>query len=118
LVDGREVASEAAFGLFWEAFPPGRKKGRGGAADVFIAIATGNHANRRATPQAMVDGARRYAASHPDPKYVPLPKTWLNDGRWDDDVTGSDADAAQAQQDLEDAIAQVRAEEEAAACRR
>lgn len=34
----------------------------------------------------MVDGARRYAASQPNPQYVPLPKTWLNDGRWADDV--------------------------------
>jgi hypothetical protein len=65
----------------------------------------------------MVDGVRRYAATQPDPRYVPLPKTWLNDGRWADDVAQRDPDA-RAQHDLEDAIVQLRAEEEVAAWRR
>jgi hypothetical protein len=45
----------------------------GKAGDVFRAIG----ATRRATVQQMVDDARRYATTSPDPKYVPLKV-----GRW------------------------------------
>jgi hypothetical protein len=60
----------------------------------------------------MVDAARRYAATRPNPEFVPLPKTWLNDGRWGDDVGQSKLTPDASQHDLEDAIASVRAEEE------
>jgi hypothetical protein len=37
---------------------------------------------------AIVEGARRYAASGdlPEPKFIPHPMTWLNQGRWEDEV--------------------------------
>ena len=118
LLDGQAVNLKFAFDIFWRVFPVGRKKGAGGAADLFSAIATGKHPKRQATVQEMVDCARRYAARRPDPTYVPLPKTWLNDGRWADDVDEhGDADAARARHELEGAIAQLRAEE-AVECRR
>ena len=111
--DGQPTTVEQAFDVLWAAYPLGRKRDRGGALDTFKEIVTGKHRKRsKATVQEIVDGARRYAASHPDPKYVPLPTNWLNGGRWADDVAGSGDDAAvQAQSDLEDAVRQVRVEE-------
>jgi hypothetical protein len=74
------------FETFWAAFPAGRKQGKGDAADLFQRIVTGKHKKLKASTLALIDGARRYAASKPDPDYVPLPSTWLNQGRWLDDT--------------------------------
>jgi len=78
---------EAAFEDFWTAFPNGRKRGKGEALDAFRRIVTGRHRKKlHAKAVDLVDGAIRYAASGPDPDYVPMPSTWLNEGRWMDDV--------------------------------
>lgn len=118
-LDGQVITPAAAFEVFWAAFPPGRKQDRGNACDAFVAIVTGKHPNkeRRATIQELVDGARHYAASKPNPEYTPMPTTWLHGGRWLDDVAQPNARAEREQQDLAAALDQVRAEEEAA-CRR
>jgi hypothetical protein len=113
LLDGQAVTLEAAFETFWVAFPDGRKRGKGGTADLFAQIAAGKHRKRRATAQELVDGARRYAASHPDPKYVPMPETWLNGGRWADDIAQPDIKANQAKREFDEQIARLRAEEDA-----
>ena len=76
----------ADFEAFWAAFPAGRKQGKGDAADLFQRIVSGKHKKLKGCPIALIDGARRYAASKPDPEYVPLPSTWLNQGRWLDDT--------------------------------
>lgn len=96
-LDGECVSLDAAFDAFWQAFPQGRKQGKGKAGDVFRAITTGKNRKRRTTIQEMVDGARRYAATRPDPKYVPLPTTCLNQGRWADDVGKVNVAEAKAQ---------------------
>lgn len=80
------LSVESEFEIFWAAFPQGRKRGKGDALDAFRKIVTGKHKARKATAEAIIDGARRYAASKPDPEYVPLPETWLNGGRWMDEL--------------------------------
>jgi hypothetical protein len=42
---------------------------------------------KRATPERILAGARRYGADPnlPDKQFIPLPATWLNGDRWDDD---------------------------------
>jgi hypothetical protein len=79
---------ELQFEEFWAAFPTGRKQGKGDALDVFRQIVAGKHKKRRRTSAAtIIDAVKRYAATKPDPKYTPKPTTWLNDGRWMDDLS-------------------------------
>jgi hypothetical protein len=67
-----------AFNKFWDVYP--RKQGKGKAKEAFI------KASKIAQVDDVVAGAERYAADRnlPDPKFVPLPATWLNQERWDD----------------------------------
>jgi hypothetical protein len=67
-----------AFNEFWDIYP--RKQGKGKAKEAFI------KATKVAHVDDVVAGAERYAADRnlPDPKFVPLPATWLNQERWDD----------------------------------
>jgi len=67
------------FNEFWSVFP--RKQGKGKAKEAFMkAIGNSVHADD------ILEGARRYASDPnlPDPKFVPMPATWLNQERWDD----------------------------------
>jgi predicted transcriptional regulator len=67
-----------AFHDFWNIYP--RKQGKGKAKEAFI------KASKLADVELILQGAERYAADPnlPDPKFVPLPATWLNQERWDD----------------------------------
>ncbi len=82
---------EALFTEFWEAYPPCRRKtDRPKAAIVFDRIILGKHKNIRKTDAAeIIEGIKRYAATNPDPKYIPLPTTWLNGARWEASAASS-----------------------------
>lgn len=72
------------FDEFWESYPPGRKTDKPKAKTAFVAICEGRKKGIPKTePDLIVAAVRRYAASRPDPQYVPLPTTWLNGARWD-----------------------------------
>ncbi len=73
-----------AFEIFWTTFPKGRKQAKGDALDLFKSIVLGKHKTRRATANEIIQGAKRYASTKPDPDFVPMPSTWLNQGRWGD----------------------------------
>lgn len=77
------------FETFWQAFPGGRKRGKGKARELFQKIVSGQHRKLRAKPETLIEAAERYAATKPDPDYVPMPQTWLNSGRWEDDLAES-----------------------------
>jgi len=67
------------FNEFWAVFP--RKQGKGKAKEAFKkAIDDG------ADIDAILRGVGRYASDPnlPDPKFVPMPATWLNQERWED----------------------------------
>jgi hypothetical protein len=83
--DGRASVA-LQFEEFWRAFPPGRKRDKGDARDLFCAIVTGKFKKRHASAATLIEAAKRYAATNPDPDYVPMPTTWLNGGRWEDDL--------------------------------
>jgi hypothetical protein len=74
------------FERFWRAFPPGRKIDKGDCRDLFDKIVSGKHKTRRVSAEEIIAAVERYAATKPDPKYTPAVKTWLNGGRWEDDV--------------------------------
>lgn len=72
------------FTEFWDAYP--RKVGKDRARKAFAS------ACRRATPEEIIEGAKRLAADpnlpkrdDPDWRYVKHPTTWLNGGCWQDD---------------------------------
>jgi hypothetical protein len=67
-----------AFDDFWRIYP--RNQGKGKAKEAFI------KASKLTDVELILLGAERYAADPnlPDPKFVPLPATWLNQERWDD----------------------------------
>lgn len=86
---------DQAFEDFWKAYPPGRKQDKGGARDTFRRIVTGKHRRgMRAKAADLIAAAARYAASNPDPEFVPMPTTWLNGGRWEDEVAKVDSTPA------------------------
>ena len=81
-------STEEFFERFWKAFPAGRKKAKGKAlADFRRAIA--GKGPYKVTPEALIAAAEKYAATKPNPQYVPLPSTWLNQCRWLDELEGS-----------------------------
>ena len=74
---------DPGFDEFWSAFPPGRKTDKRQALETFRRIVAGKHRTIPKTdPQVIIAGARRFAASNPDPQFTPIPTTWLNRERW------------------------------------
>lgn len=71
--------SSAAFDDFWRVYP--RKTAKEAARKAWaLAI------KRGASPESMTAAATRYAGQPPDdPKFIPHPATWLNQGRYDDE---------------------------------
>ncbi len=72
--------AEAEFGRFWEAYP--RKVGKAAARKAFARVQT--------DPAVLLDAVmaqRRSAQWTKDGgKYIPNPATWLNQGRWEDQL--------------------------------
>ncbi len=90
--DGAKIpASEAidsSFEKFWAAYPEGRKTDKPKAKAVFVRIVTGKSKELpKTSPEVIIEAAHRYRATQPDPKFVPLPKTWLNGARWNDKIS-------------------------------
>jgi hypothetical protein len=85
-------AIENAFEEFWTTFPGnapprGRKTDKPKAFEAFRRVATNTHRKRlHATVDEMIRGAKRYAATKPDPDFIPMPTTWLNGARWLDET--------------------------------
>ncbi|WP_052493306.1 hypothetical protein [Rhodococcus sp. MEB064] len=68
------------FAEFWSAYP--RKVGKGAAEKAFT------RAVKRAGDTVVLDGVRRLAADPNLPtekKFIPHPRTWLNEDRWEDE---------------------------------
>jgi len=65
------------FEVFWKAYP--RKVGKAGARRAW------EKAMRVTTPE-VIGAALGAAKWSEDPKFIPHPETWLNQGRWDDEA--------------------------------
>ena len=74
-----EPVKKMGFAEFYMAYP--RKVGKEAARRAF------DKAAKSVDPDAIVEGARRYAADPnlPDRQFIPYPASWLNAGRWDDE---------------------------------
>jgi biotin operon repressor len=81
---GSVTPREDEFEAFWKAYPPGRKTDKPKARSLFWSIVQGKSKSIPKTPaETIIAGARTYARTGPDPKFVPLPTTWLNGARWE-----------------------------------
>jgi hypothetical protein len=67
----------ALFENFWTHFP--KKVGKGSARKAY------SNALKRASAEDILAGAKRYAASKPDPQFTKHPTTWLNADCWLDE---------------------------------
>lgn len=75
----------ARFEELWAAYPNApRKTDKPKARAAFASIVSGKHKQVPKTDAAtIIAGLRAYAATSPDPQFVPLPTTWLNGARWE-----------------------------------
>jgi len=82
---GRERNYIDHFGDFWKAVP--KKIGKKKAYNIYKSVVT----KGEATEEQLVAAMQVYAASVDggDPKYFCHPVTWLNQGRWEDEITVS-----------------------------
>jgi len=73
-----ENTNDSFFDDFWNIYP--RKQGKGKAREAFVS------AVKEFGLEPIMNGVHRFAndPNLPDPKFVPLPTTWLNQERWDD----------------------------------
>jgi predicted transcriptional regulator len=82
--ESSDAQFESQFAEFWQAFPTGRKTDKPKAIVAFKKALDGK---LRGVPKVdaatIIAAAKRYAASNPDPNFVPIPTTWLNGARWD-----------------------------------
>lgn len=70
---------ETDFEKFWVAFPQGRKRGKGECRKKFKKLIEKTGID----PDVLIDAAR--LGNGIDPAFPPMPATWLNQGRWEDD---------------------------------
>jgi len=85
LKPAKKRSADELFEEWWEAYP--RKKAKAAAKRKFKKLL----ADREVDFETMLAGARRYAeAKRRDPRFICLPQTWLNQGRWDDEEDHGD----------------------------
>lgn len=82
-IEDAEKQETDHFTEFWSAYPDGRKVGPTKTKQLFQQITSGKHKSLpKVSPDSLISAAARFAASSPDPQYVPLPTSWLNGERW------------------------------------
>lgn len=76
--NARPAALEFEFGEFWKLYP--RRDDKGHALKAY------RGARRKASAERLTSAAKKFADEcvGRDPKYIPLPATWLNGERWED----------------------------------
>lgn len=78
-------AESATFDLFWMAYP--RKKGKKAAFQAY------QKACREVPASKILEAVQRAKVHDPQwrkPEYIPHPATWLNQGRWDDELPSAE----------------------------
>jgi hypothetical protein len=74
----KSALAEPLFDEFWGVYP--LKVGKGAARKAY------RHALTRASHAEILAGAKRYAATKPEPKFTAHASTWLNADRWLDET--------------------------------
>lgn len=79
-LDKKDIA-QIAFERFWKAYP--RRVGKKVAERALA------RALRETTIERILEAVRQQSGTWTDPKFIPHPATWLNAGRWEDQVGGN-----------------------------
>ena len=79
----RKLAEPEGFAAFWDSYP--RKVGRGVAAKAF-AKAIQQIPDESAIRDGLQNALQVWKATGTEPQFIPHPATWLNQGRWADEV--------------------------------
>ena len=78
-----QILTEDGFDIFWEHYP--RKVGKGAAKASYVKAV-----NKTGDEYLIIEKAVAYAnhciKTLKDPKFIPHAATWLNQGRWDDEL--------------------------------
>lgn len=72
----RTKGEDPAFITFWVNYP--RRDDKGHARSAWV------RALKKADAETIIAGLREYRFN-PDPRFIPMPATWLNGERWDID---------------------------------
>lgn len=73
----KEKMTSSDFGEFWETYP--RKVGKAASERKFLSL-------DRGLKDKILRSLEMQKMTWEDPKFIPHPTTWLNQGRWDDEV--------------------------------
>lgn len=78
---------DSEFETFWSLYP--RREGKGAAKKSFVAVA------KKTKPETIIEGLQKQlpALNGRERKYVPMPATWLNQERWEDEPADTVLDA-------------------------
>ena len=71
-------SDDDGFSRWWDSYP--RKVGKAAAAKAYA------KAVKIVSPERLLAALEQQKPSWTDPKYIPHPTTWLNQGRWDDEL--------------------------------
>lgn len=76
----KNLSKNDLFDSFWETYP--KRSGKGKARESWL------KAIKKSTAQDILDAAKAYAGSKdlPEFQFIPMPATWLNQERWNDDI--------------------------------
>lgn len=88
LRESQEIEKTEAFDRFWQAYP--KKVGKGDARKAFDKALAGKGAQLRSFLDRMIAAVEQQKQSaqwtREDGQYIPNPSTWLNQGRWEDEL--------------------------------
>ena len=76
------------FDQFWDAYPKGRKVGKKAALKAWKKLNPGSALSKHITQAITTQTQRNHFQNHNGDDFIPNPLTWLNQGRWDDEITG------------------------------
>ena len=81
-------SSSNGFDQFWDAYPKGRKVGKKAALKAWKKLNPGSALSKHITQAITTQTQRHHFQNQNGDDFIPNPLTWLNQGRWDDEITG------------------------------
>ena len=92
------------FEAFWDAYPKGRRVGKQAALKSWKTIKPSSSLAKRIIAAIETQASNGHFKGSRGEEFIPLPATWLNQGRWDDEIRHTEEDQHQdLVKELEDA---------------
>ena len=83
---------DTGFEEFWKAYPKGRKVGKQAAIRAWKKIKPSQSLTDRIVKAITEQAANGHFQGSRGEDFIPLPATWLNQGRWDDEIRHTEED--------------------------